>query len=278
MIEKIIQFGDENNMVGLVTLPDIVDENQPAILILNSGLIHRIGPYRMSVDLARNMAKQGFVVFRFDLPNVGDSEGYKTSENYEQRTINEIKAAIDTISLRYKTKRFISIGLCTGAMNSHIIAVNDKRIISAVMLDAYAYPTIKYLYKRYAHKLVKLLNPVFIFNMLIKRFHKKPHNEDVSHMDEVSYWELPDKKSLEIELKELANRKVDLLYIYTGGSLYYYNYRNQFRDSFKSVDFSNHLDVELFSKVDHTFTLQRDRDFLFEFLGNWLLDKYPHAN
>ena len=278
MPEKIIQFGDENNMLGIVSLPEIIDENKPAILILNSGLIHRVGPYRMSVEIARNLAKQGFIVFRFDLPNVGDSSGYKTSKNYQQRTIHEIKSAIDVISQRYKSNKFVSLGLCTGAMNSHIIAVNDKRVISAVMLDAYAYPTFKFLYKRYSHKVIKLLNPLFISSLLAKLFKKNHHDNQVSEMDEVSYWELPDKKEIESELKQLAERNVDLLYIYTGGSLYYYNYKHQFRDTFKSIDFKSHLDVELFEKIDHTFTLQRDRDFLFEFLQNWIVRKYSHAN
>jgi pimeloyl-ACP methyl ester carboxylesterase len=275
MKEKIIQFGPENNMIGIVSEPNNIDESRPAVLILNSGLIHRVGPSRMSVSLARSLAEQGFLVFRFDLPNIGDSLTYKTPLNYKERTVSEISIAMDTITKRYKIANFASLGLCTGAMNSHIIAVADERVKAAVMLDAYSYPTLKFLYKRYSGKWLKVCQPKTIMRIFSKLFAGKPHDDASKDEGEVYYWDMPPKKEIRKDLQLLVSRKVDLLYIYTGGLQCFYNYEEQFKDSFKSVDFNGCLDVYFLNKMDHTFMLQRDRNRMLSQLSLWLQGKFP---
>src|SRR5690606_40846873 len=43
-----------------------------ALVLLNAGLTHRVGPFRCYVQFARRLASRGTHVFRFDLPRVGD--------------------------------------------------------------------------------------------------------------------------------------------------------------------------------------------------------------
>jgi len=278
MNEKIIQFGLENNMLGIVSEPENVEHDRPAIMILNSGLIHKVGPYRMGVTLARSLAEKGFLVFRFDLANIGDSTNYKTQSSYKERTINEISSAMDVITKRYKVESFVSIGLCTGAMNSHIIATSDSRVVGAVLLDAYAYPTLKFLINRYSSKLHKIFHPEIIFR-LFKKFLKNKHNSvEAVVQEEIGYWEQPPKDEISNDLEKMMSRDIDLLYIYSGGVHYVYNYEDQFRDSFKSVDFNGHLDVYLLSEMDHTYTLQKDRNQMLSLLMQWIQTKFSNLN
>jgi len=279
MKEKIIQFGAENNMLGIVTEPEslaqIDVEKQPAILILNSGLVHKVGPYRMAVALARKLAAAGYLVFRFDLPNIGDSSAYQTRLSYRERTISEISSAMDIIARRYHFNHFISMGLCTGAMNSHVIATADPRVSAAVMLDAYAYPTLAYLVKRYASKLYKIFHPAIILRILGKMFVREKYDGEEGVREGIDYWEQPPKKQIAEELTNMMARDVELLYIYSGGVMESYNYENQFVDSFKNIDFKNHLRVRHLEKMDHTYTLQSDRDYMLSLITDWVKEKFP---
>lgn len=42
------------------------------LVLLNSGLIHRVRPFRAYVGIGRYLAGRGVDVFRFDLPRIGD--------------------------------------------------------------------------------------------------------------------------------------------------------------------------------------------------------------
>jgi len=272
MNEKVIQFGPEKNMLGIVSVPDSIDENKPAIIILNSGLIHRVGPYRMTVVLARELASLGFLVFRFDLPNIGDSTSYKTTLPYKERTVSEISSALDVITKRYKINQFVSVGLCTGAMNTHIITCHDERVKGAVMLDAYSYPTLNFLIKRYANKLYKLLNPLFVLKLIKERL--IDNEAAYGTFEGVDYWETPPQAEITADLKALMNRDTELMYIYSGGLNEYFNYTEQFRDNFKSIDFKDHLDVHFLEEADHTYTLQKDRDHMLSLIVSWFQSKF----
>ena len=36
------------------------------VVMLNAGLIHRVGPFRMNIELAERLARRGIDLFRFD--------------------------------------------------------------------------------------------------------------------------------------------------------------------------------------------------------------------
>jgi len=68
-VEKVYTFGKGNSLVGVLTESDAGGKaaNRPTVIILNSGLIHHVGPHRVAVEMAREIADQGYIVLRFDL-------------------------------------------------------------------------------------------------------------------------------------------------------------------------------------------------------------------
>src|SRR5262249_27402146 len=48
-------------------------KRSPMVLFLNAGAVHRVGPNRMYVDLARSWAEHGLTSLRLDLSGLGDS-------------------------------------------------------------------------------------------------------------------------------------------------------------------------------------------------------------
>ena len=60
MRERVCEFGPQLNLTGLLTEPTATTHPElPAVVMLNAGLLHRVGPHRMSVILARKLAEQG---------------------------------------------------------------------------------------------------------------------------------------------------------------------------------------------------------------------------
>lgn len=70
-----VMIGARKTLVGVMTQPaEHEPEDRPVFVILNSGIIHRVGHHRMYVTLARALAGAGYQVLRFDLSGIGDSE------------------------------------------------------------------------------------------------------------------------------------------------------------------------------------------------------------
>ncbi|MFP2897131.1 hypothetical protein [Corallococcus sp. 4LFB] len=91
MRERICTFGPEQSLVGILTEPDPakVLPEAPAVVLSNVGLNHHVGPYRLWVELARQLAGRGITTLRFDLSGLGDSrprrEGGSTSSSAPAR-------------------------------------------------------------------------------------------------------------------------------------------------------------------------------------------------
>ena len=75
MREQICNFGANNGLFGILTSPDDDAKlaDAPVAIILNAGIVHRVGPFRMHVDIARQLAAKGFSTLRMDLSGLGDS-------------------------------------------------------------------------------------------------------------------------------------------------------------------------------------------------------------
>ena len=70
--ELAVMFGRSGTLLGILTRPlPHVRKRLPAIVVLNTGIAHRVGHNRMYVTLARELASRGHTVFRFDLSGIG---------------------------------------------------------------------------------------------------------------------------------------------------------------------------------------------------------------
>ena len=151
MREQAIGFGPRQALIGIVTWPSPVDntvtapaapvqrktpDGLPAVVLLNAGIVHRVGPNRTYVRIARNLAALGFVVLRFDLSGIGDSLPRQDSLPFDQAALLEVQQAMATLQALAGSTRFLLIGLCSGANLSLRAALRDRRVIGAVLLNA----------------------------------------------------------------------------------------------------------------------------------------------
>ena len=135
MKEKALLFGKFKTLVGVLTEPDLsADGDLPAVILSNAGLIHRIGPNRIYVKLARHLAARGYRVLRFDLSGIGDSLPRPDHLPAEQFTVDDVVQAMDHLS-ESGSRSFVLMGHCAGAYHSFRTAAQDPRVAGVVMMN-----------------------------------------------------------------------------------------------------------------------------------------------
>ena len=115
-------------LFGILSLPLLRDaEHKPTILLLNAGSVHRIGPNRNYVYIARQLLSLGFPVLRLDFLGLGDSireEFEKENDPYMAEALDNVQHAICFLKDRIGANDVILMGLCSGAYASFQSAVH----------------------------------------------------------------------------------------------------------------------------------------------------------
>jgi len=279
MMERVATFGDGGNLVGIVTEPagGQGGGDLPAVIFLNTGTLHRIGPYRAAVDLAREFAVMGFLSMRFDLSGLGDSAPRQDNLPEGERAVADVCDAMDYLSSKWGAERFILWGICTGAVNSHRAAVADSRVCGVVSIDGYAYKTPRFFYNRYARFVfspsdLSRVAKFYLVRLATRKSRKKAGARPYVG-DEYFGWDLPPKRVLEGEFRTLVERGVRCLYVFSGDSQTRdrYNYGGQMRDAFRSLDFGDCMQDEFIRAADHIFSQLKARTELNEITRAWAL-------
>lgn len=110
------------------------------VLLLNSGLTRRTGPSGLWARAAREAATLGATAVRLDLPGIGDSDGpdmWSTGDAglYEQKCLDQVREAMDGIVRQTSARRFLLVGLCSGAYWAFELGRFDERVVGVVMLN-----------------------------------------------------------------------------------------------------------------------------------------------
>ncbi len=109
-------------------------------VLLNAGAVRRIGPNRMWVEAARRWAAAGVPTLRLDVEGLGDADGdpapYAADAGlYVPALVPQVIAALDELELRGAGTRFVLGGLCAGAYWSLHAALDDPRVVAALMIN-----------------------------------------------------------------------------------------------------------------------------------------------
>jgi dienelactone hydrolase len=139
--EEAWTFGGAQARFGILSRPKQAGE-KPAIVLMNAGSIHRVGPNRSFVRMARRWADLGYPVLRMDLSGIGDSPVAENAiENlpYPPGAVRDAQAAMDALAERGIARRFILTGLCSGADIAFRAGVVDPRVAGAWMINPQAF-------------------------------------------------------------------------------------------------------------------------------------------
>jgi dienelactone hydrolase len=259
MRESACQFGPRRQLAGVLTEPDTVTQRR-AVVLVSAGVTPKFGPFRLYVELARRLAREGYPTLRFDLGGIGDSGEEYAGYPLEQRTHLQIKAALDHLSERLELDGIVLAGLCSGADDSFRQAERDHRVTGVVMVDPFAYRTVGFLWRHLLFRLRRrLLRAVGLY--------RPPPKARATAL--VDYEHLPHGESTRI-LRDLLQRRVQLHFVYTGGMREHFNHQAQLRAMFREVPLRDSVSVDYLPQLDHTQLFQAERRILIEAIASRL--------
>lgn len=137
MTEQVLTFGKASTLVGIIHDPpaNVRRVDAPCILLLNAGMVHRVGPNRLYVKLARSLAAMGFVVLRFDYSGFGDSSVRQDHLPLAKSIVDETQEAMNFLETARGFNKFMLMGLCSGATASLKTAAVDPRVSATVLIN-----------------------------------------------------------------------------------------------------------------------------------------------
>lgn len=263
--------------MGILTTPEqsvrVLDA--PTAIILNAGIVHRVGPFRLHVDIARQLAAAGYSTLRIDLSGLGDSLPRTEKLDGEKRSVLDVSDAMNFLQRHHAQDKFVLLGLCSGAFNAHQVAVKDSRIVGAVFLDGIVFRTMGYFWR---HSVGRLLRPRFYRNAIKRRLAGRRHpssaESEAVELAESEFFFSQDicRESVTAEIQGLKTRGVRMLFLYTDG---YDDVcgRQQFKEMF-GIAPDDQLQVNYYQKSEHTFNIVEHRDEACRRIVSWYQSQF----
>jgi len=285
-------FGAPGALVGIITSPDPSDAAKygttgAGVVLLNAGVVHRAGPHRLYVNLARKLARNGVHVLRFDHSGIGDSPRRRDDLPFGKSAVEETRGAIDLLEKEHGCSRFVVIGLCSGTLSAFRTACVDERITGLVLLtalledpadvdDAVVQQALdrrtarSYMKEKALHSgswrrlLTGKVSPKKIARVLGRTL-----LGDTGALPTAS----PGTVELGRELAALLDRGVSLLFIYGEPTTVLEYFRMTLEPLVPELRKRGHLDVHVLKRSDHTFTLIHDQQTVLTTIDEWLRSK-----
>ena len=277
MSERAITFGPTGGLVGILSEPErSTRRDVPAVLLWNVGINHHVGPSRVWVDLARRLVRAGFVVLRFDLSGLGDSEPRPGGSSETDRALADIRDAMDAVTRHTGVGTFAVTGFCSGVDSAHAIASLEERVVGAAFIEGYTYPTVLHKVRRP----LKVLQPRRWERWVKRRFPAlagaRGAARDVTAGEPVFVRDYPKEERFKDDVRNMLDRKKKLLFVYAGVNRDHYSYKKQILDILGRFRGRN-VEVAFLKRADHVFSRHEDRVALLDRMTVFFDTRFEHA-
>lgn len=273
LTEEPLQFGEGGRLFGILTLPSTPPPNTqelPVFVFLSAGLLHRVGPYRLHVRLARELAQMGFSSLRVDLAGTGDSPP-RPGLTSQQSVVADFEEILIVLQSRLGRVPLVLAGLCTGADNAVKLTLKQPHVVGMVLLDPICFPDWGF---RVRVIVTKYTNPARYIGWLKRRFkalmrpNGKTREYDISP-DGFAFRDLPSREEMRVAIESIRERDGRVLSIFTQYALRYYNRAGQL-GRILDVNGYPQFCTELFwPQAEHTYRVELHRRRLIEEIKVW---------
>lgn len=275
MNEVSISFGSQGHLSATLTLPAGEQRARMGVVLLNVGIIHRIGPHRFNAKLARALAQEGVPTLRMDLSGQGDSGTPQAALPFEQQAVVDLQAAMDHFQRLCAVGQFVIAGICSGAHSGLAVALADTRVTALWMLDGFAYPTARTRWNRLTQPLREA--PLRTLTSWARRRVRRAARAIRRVASQTPKQELldlgrraPPREVFGRDIQALVDRGVAVHLVYSGSMRWYFNYPGQLRDAFSEFDFVDRVRCDYLPQADHTATTLAAQQRLIRDLVDWL--------
>ena len=275
MNERIAQFGERRRLTGTLSLPE-GRAHDVGFVLLNAGVISRVGPQRLNVTLARALARAGYAALRFDLSGLGESRAAPDSAGFEQQAIADTREAISLMMRECGVSQCVLFGLCSGADNGFATALTDSRVCGLLLLDPYAYPTLISHLRAFRLRLRQPGAATALwrtFASVLRRLAARSVRANDHELATDDQRTAPTRQVFAQQLCTLLDRGVAIYLMYSGSLARHYNSPTQFEAVF-GRRIASRLDAEFQPQSNHTRTELSVQQALVERVIDWARRKF----
>lgn len=136
--EQAFSFGEGDRLFGILTEGQRTPSPRTAVVFLNAGANHRVGPNRLYVSMARDVAARGYLAFRFDVGGLGDgspSPGTLENRVYSKDSVADVRSAMTFLSRIRSVQRFVLVGICSGGFLAFHTSAEDERVVGQILIN-----------------------------------------------------------------------------------------------------------------------------------------------
>lgn len=277
MNEVAIQFGPGGRLIGILTTSGNKRSEMvgsPVFVFLNAGFLHRPGPHRLHVRLARGLAEDGFSSFRVDLGGFGDSLAEPDLE-YQQSVTTDFDDISQVLESELGSVEIVIVGLCSGADNAVRLTSADSRVTGMVLLDPVCEKDDGFAVRARSWRrktvLRKALNLTRYGPWLKRKLSRWSGGEQAGQksMDYLSLRDLPKAAQMKAAFSAIHERNGQVLSIFTAYAMNYYNEVGQLGRVLDVSDYGTFCKEVFWPHVHHTYPFESDRQKLIEEVRAW---------
>src|SRR5690606_22838056 len=115
---------------------------------------------------------------------------------------------------------FVLVALCSGVDAAHVVARDDARVTAAAFIDGYAHRTTGWYLRRHT---LRYLEPRRWYLLLKRALHRLRNGPPRPTPQAIYTRQYPDAVALEHDFGVMVDRRVGLLFAFTGGMATLYN-------------------------------------------------------
>ena len=271
LTEEPLQFGEGSRLFGILTIPSMPPRNAqplPVFVFLSAGLLHRVGPARLHVRLARELARLGFSSLRVDLAGRGDSPPRPALTTNQQSVAADHEEIVRILESRLGRLPVVLAGLCSGADNAIRLTITDRRVVGMILLDPICFPEDG---TRTRTVFMKYTNPARYVGWLRRWFKAltAPPGEREERFDPLTLRDLPTREQLRAAFESIREREGQVLSVFTQYALQYYNRTGQLGRVLDVEGYRHFCTERFWPQAEHTYSLESHRRRLIDEVKTW---------
>jgi pimeloyl-ACP methyl ester carboxylesterase len=272
MIEEPLQFGEGGRLFGILTVPEGPSHNasdKPVFVFLSSGLLHRIGPRRLYVRLARELAELGFSSLRVDLAGRGDSSPSPGLSD-EQSTVEDYEEIVSALESRLGPVRLILGGLCSAADDALRLAPANPRVVGLLLLDPVCERDRGFRLREIIRKYTTPAQYGLSFKRRFMPQSKTDQGTTDPEIDRLAIRNYPRAESMREAFDAIRERRGRVLSVFTSYATDYLNQAGQLGRVMQVKGYQKFCTELFWPGAEHSFTLELHRARLVEEVRTWV--------
>lgn len=280
-MDSVHLLGKNETPLGVLTRPPrFSGRSELAVVFLNSGLLHRVGPFRLYVTLARRLAELGVPCLRIDQSGKGDS-ARRSGLSFDAAIKEDFLDAADFLRANVGARKFVVLGLCSGADDALYLASQSPDVVGAILLEPYAARTFRYYVRHYGPRVLRFdlwaawaqrawCSGVAALRSLGRREQGRAQQTDMGAIREVAGY-----AEMRRRYQSILDRGGRLLCVFTDGARSYYNYVGQLVESMNLGADADLVSELYLPEAKHTYPLAPHREQLINAICAWMRQAFP---